>query len=41
MLDAVFSLDAVITAVGYGGASPVMMAAVVIAMAVMLLAPNR
>ncbi len=37
-LDAVFSLDAVITAVGMVNHLPVMMAAVVIAMAVMLLA---
>ncbi|WP_395304028.1 CNNM family cation transport protein YoaE [Enterobacter sp. ECC-019] len=38
VLDAVFSLDAVITAVGMVNHLPVMMAAVVIAMAVMLLA---
>lgn len=38
ILDAVFSLDAVITAVGMVNHLPVMMAAVVIAMAVMLLA---
>ncbi|QAZ63250.1 hypothetical protein C3B80_12510 [Enterobacter cloacae] len=38
VLDAVFSLDAVITAVGMVNQLPVMMAAVVIAMAVMLLA---
>lgn len=38
ILDAVFSLDAVITAVGMVNDLPVMMAAVVIAMAVMLLA---
>ncbi|MBV4411555.1 CNNM family cation transport protein YoaE [Enterobacteriaceae bacterium YMB-R22] len=38
VLDAVFSLDAVITAVGMVDHLPVMMAAVVIAMAVMLLA---
>lgn len=38
VLDAVFSLDAVITAVGMVNDLPVMMAAVVIAMAVMLLA---
>lgn len=38
VLDAVFSLDAVITAVGMVNYLPVMMAAVVIAMAVMLLA---
>ena len=38
VLDAVFSLDAVITAVGMVTHLPVMMAAVVIAMAVMLLA---
>ncbi|HHD7756794.1 TPA: CNNM family cation transport protein YoaE [Enterobacter asburiae] len=38
VLDAVFSLDAVITAVGMVNLLPVMMAAVVIAMAVMLLA---
>lgn len=38
VLDAVFSLDAVITAVGMVNNLPVMMAAVVIAMAVMLLA---
>ncbi|AHG22136.1 membrane protein [Chania multitudinisentens RB-25] len=38
ILDAVFSLDAVITAVGMVDELPVMMAAVVIAMAVMLLA---
>ena len=38
VLDAVFSLDAVITAVGMVNHQPVMMAAVVIAMAVMLLA---
>jgi hypothetical protein len=37
VLDAVFSLDAVITAVGMVNHLPVMMAAVVIAMAVMLL----
>ncbi len=37
ILDAVFSLDAVITAVGMVNHLPVMMAAVVIAMAVMLL----
>ncbi|ABP61054.1 MULTISPECIES: CNNM family cation transport protein YoaE [Enterobacteriaceae] len=38
VLDAVFSLDAVITAVGMVNHLPVMMAAVIIAMAVMLLA---
>lgn len=38
ILDAVFSLDAVITAVGMVNNLPIMMAAVVIAMAVMLLA---
>ena len=38
ILDAVFSLDAVITAVGMVNHLPVMMAAVIIAMAVMLLA---
>jgi CBS domain containing-hemolysin-like protein len=38
ILDAVFSLDAVITAVGMVNDLPIMMAAVVIAMAVMLLA---
>ncbi|UMX54685.1 TerC family protein [Escherichia coli] len=38
ILDAVFSLDAVITAVGMVNHLPVMMAALVIAMAVMLLA---
>lgn len=38
VLDAVFSLDAVITAVGMVNSLPVMMCAVVIAMAVMLLA---
>ncbi len=38
VLDAVFSLDAVITAVGMVNDLPIMMAAVVIAMAVMLLA---
>ncbi|HFZ8993158.1 TPA: CNNM family cation transport protein YoaE [Citrobacter freundii] len=38
ILDAVFSLDAVITAVGMVNHLPVMMAAVVIAMAIMLLA---
>lgn len=38
ILDAVFSLDAVITAVGMVNHLPIMMAAVVIAMAIMLLA---
>ncbi|MFW8565800.1 TerC family protein [Orrella sp. 11846] len=38
ILDAVFSLDAIITAVGVVNDLPVMMAAVIIAMAVMLLA---
>ncbi|MDN6634070.1 MAG: TerC family protein, partial [Enterobacterales bacterium] len=38
ILDAVFSLDAVITAVGMVDSLPVMMCAVVIAMAIMLLA---
>lgn len=38
VLDAVFSLDSVITAVGMVDSLPVMMAAVIIAMAVMLLA---
>ncbi len=38
VLDAVFSLDAVITAVGMVNHLPVMMTAVVIAMGVMLLA---
>jgi len=41
ILDAVFSLDAVITAVGMVNNLPVMMTAVVIAMAVMLLASKR
>lgn len=41
ILDAVFSLDAVITAVGMVNDLPVMMAAVVIAMAVMLLASSH
>ncbi len=41
VLDAVFSLDAVITAVGMVNHLPVMMAAVVIAMVIMLLASRR
>ena len=38
LLDIVFSLDSVVTAVGMASRLPIMMAAVVIAMAVMLLA---